>query len=131
MLCTTAEQADFSGTGSIDASGTQRDQPSSHYRNRVGYLANAMKTTPLTDPESLIIKDDISRRRKLIRTYWVTSLSTRSHAQFIFDCLRQFVEYTSSLLNQLTENAQKTYQRYLILQERLATVTQPRTAEVA
>ncbi len=57
LLCRSAEQAGFSGTGSIDASGFQRDQSSSHYRHRAGYSFNAMKTTLLIDPESLIIKD--------------------------------------------------------------------------
>ena len=57
LLRRSAEQADFSGTGSIDASGFQRDQSSSHYRHRAGYSFNAMKTTLLIDPESLIIKD--------------------------------------------------------------------------
>jgi len=36
LLRASAEQAGFSGTASIDASGFQRDQASSHYRNRVG-----------------------------------------------------------------------------------------------
>jgi IS5 family transposase len=57
LLRRSAEQADFSGTGSIDASGFQRDQSSSHYRHRAGYSFNSMKTTLLIDPESLIIKD--------------------------------------------------------------------------
>jgi len=57
LLRRSAEQADFSETGSIDASGFQRDQSSSHYRHRAGYSFNAMKTTLLIDPESLIIKD--------------------------------------------------------------------------
>lgn len=57
LLRSSAEQAGLSGTGSIDASGFQRDQSSSHYRNRAGYSFNAMKTTLLVDPESLAIMD--------------------------------------------------------------------------
>jgi len=36
LLRASAEQAGLSGTASVDASGFQRDQASSHYRNRVG-----------------------------------------------------------------------------------------------
>jgi IS5 family transposase len=57
LLRSSAEQAGLSGTGSIDASGFQRDQSSSHYRNRAGYSFNSLKTTLLIDPESLAIKD--------------------------------------------------------------------------
>jgi hypothetical protein len=57
LLRRSAEQAGLSGTSSIDASGFQRDQASSHYRNRVGYSFNAMKTTLLVDTESLAIMD--------------------------------------------------------------------------
>src|SRR6056297_4147711 len=57
LLRRSAEQAGLSGTASIDASGFQRDQASSHYRNRVGYSFNAMKTTLLVDTESLAIMD--------------------------------------------------------------------------
>lgn len=57
LLRASAEQAGLSGTASIDASGFQRDQASSHYRNRVGYSFNAMKTTLLVDTESLAIMD--------------------------------------------------------------------------
>jgi IS5 family transposase len=57
LLRRSAEQAGLSGTVSIDASGFQRDQSSSHYRNRTGYSFNAMKTTLLVDTESLAIMD--------------------------------------------------------------------------
>jgi IS5 family transposase len=57
LLRASAEQAGLSGTASIDASGFQRDQASSHYRNRVGYSFNALKTTLLVDTESLAIMD--------------------------------------------------------------------------
>ena len=57
LLRRSAEQAGLSGTASIDASGFQRDQASSHYRNRAGYSFNAMKTTLLVDTESLAIMD--------------------------------------------------------------------------
>ena len=57
LLRRSAEQAGLSGTASIDASGFQRDQASSHYRNRVGYSFNAMKTTLLVDTESLAVMD--------------------------------------------------------------------------
>ena len=57
LLRASAEQAGLSGYSSIDASGFQRDQASSHYRNRVGYSFNAMKTTLLVDTESLAIMD--------------------------------------------------------------------------
>ncbi|MFC6764249.1 IS5 family transposase [Natrinema soli] len=57
LLRASAEQAGLSGTASIDASGFQRDQASSHYRNRVGYSFNALKTTLLVDTESLAIID--------------------------------------------------------------------------
>jgi len=57
LLRASAEQAGLSGTASIDASGFQRDQASSHYRNRVGYSFNAMKTTLLVDTESLAVMD--------------------------------------------------------------------------
>ena len=57
LLRASAEQAGLSGTASVDASGFQRDQASSHYRNRVGYSFNAMKTTLLVDTESLAIMD--------------------------------------------------------------------------
>jgi IS5 family transposase len=57
LLRASAEQAGLSGTVSIDASGFQRDQASSHYRNRVDYSFNAMKTTLLVDTESLAIMD--------------------------------------------------------------------------
>jgi IS5 family transposase len=57
LLRRSAEQAGLSGTASVDASGFQRDQSSSHYRNRAGYSFNAMKTTLLVDTESLAIMD--------------------------------------------------------------------------
>jgi hypothetical protein len=41
LLRQSAEQAGLSGTASIDASGFQRDQSSSHYRHRAGYSFNA------------------------------------------------------------------------------------------
>jgi len=53
-------------------------------------------------------------------------------AQFILDRLRQFLAYTPPpLLDRLIEDAQEIHQQSQILQERLATVIQPRTAEVA
>ena len=56
----------------------------------------------------------------------------RSHAQLILGRLRQFLGYTPPpLLDRLIEDAQKIHQQRPILQERLATVIQPRTAEVA
>ena len=56
----------------------------------------------------------------------------RSHAQLILDRLRQFLGYSPPpLLDRLIEDAQKIHQQRPILQERLATVIQPRTAEVA
>ena len=45
LLRETAEQAGLSGQASIDASGFQRDQTSSHYRKRADYSFRAMKTT--------------------------------------------------------------------------------------
>ena len=57
LLRASAEQAGLSGTASVDASGFQRDQASSHYRNRAGYSFKAMKTTLLVDTESLAIMD--------------------------------------------------------------------------
>jgi len=57
LLRRTAEQAGFSGTGAIDASGFQRGQASSHYRKRADYSFQAMKTTALVDTESLVIMD--------------------------------------------------------------------------
>ena len=57
LLRASAEQVGLSGRASVDASGFQRDQASSHYRNRVGYSFNAMKTTLLVDTESLAIRD--------------------------------------------------------------------------
>ena len=53
----TAEQAGFSGTGAIDASGFQRGQASHHYRKRTDYSFQAMKTTLLVDTESLSVMD--------------------------------------------------------------------------
>ncbi|MFC6720498.1 IS4 family transposase [Halobacteriaceae bacterium SHR40] len=56
----------------------------------------------------------------------------RSHAQLILDRLRQFLGYSPPpLLDRLIEDAQKIHQQRLVLQERLATGIQPRTAEVA
>ena len=56
----------------------------------------------------------------------------RSHAQLILDRLRQFLAYSPpSLLDRLIEDAGKIHQQRLVLQERLATGIQPRTAEVA
>ncbi|SDK12466.1 transposase, IS5 family [Halovenus aranensis] len=55
LLRRSAEQAGLSGTTSVDASGFQRDQANSHYRNRVGYSLDAMKTTLLVDTGSLAI----------------------------------------------------------------------------
>lgn len=57
LLRRSAEQAGLTGTASVDASGFQRDQSSSHYRNRAGYSFNAMKTTLLVDTDSLAIMD--------------------------------------------------------------------------
>jgi len=56
----------------------------------------------------------------------------RSHAQLILDRLRQFLGYSPPpLLDRLIEDARKIHQQRLVLQERLATGIQPRTAEVA
>jgi len=56
----------------------------------------------------------------------------RSHAQLILNNLRQFLGYSPPpLLKRLIEDAQKIHQQRPILQERLALVTQPRSAEVA
>jgi IS5 family transposase len=52
-----AEQADFSGTGAIDASGFQRGRASHYYRKRAGYSFQATKTTILVDTDSLAIMD--------------------------------------------------------------------------
>jgi len=49
LFCRDAKQAGPSGTASIDASGFQRNQASSHYRNRAGYSFNAMQTTLLVN----------------------------------------------------------------------------------
>lgn len=57
LLRGTAEQAGFSGTGAIDASGFQRGQASHHYRKRADYSFQAMKTMILVDTKSLAIKD--------------------------------------------------------------------------
>lgn len=58
--------------------------------------------------------------------------ATRSHAQLILDRLRQFLGYSPPpLLDRLIEDARKIHQQRLVLQERLATSIQPRTAEVA
>jgi putative transposase len=56
----------------------------------------------------------------------------RSHAQLILDRLRQFLGYSPPpLLDRLIEDARKIHQQRLVLQERLATGIQPRTAEMA
>lgn len=47
LLRRSAEQAGLSGTASIDASGFQRDQSSSHYRNRAGYSFNVSTSANL------------------------------------------------------------------------------------
>jgi len=57
LLRRSAEQAGWSGTAAIDASGFQRDQTSYHYRNRAGFSFHKLKTTILVDTESLAIKD--------------------------------------------------------------------------
>lgn len=57
LLRSSAEQAGFSGTAAIDASGFQRDQSSYHYRKRAGYSFRKLKTTLLVDTESLAIID--------------------------------------------------------------------------
>jgi len=57
LLRESAEQAGWSGTAAIDASGFQRDQTSYHYRNRANFSFQAMKTTILVDIDSLAIKD--------------------------------------------------------------------------
>jgi len=57
LLRHSAEQAGWSGTAAIDASGFQRDQTSYHYRNRAGFSFHKLKTTILVDTESLAIKD--------------------------------------------------------------------------
>lgn len=57
LLRRSAEQAGWTGFGAVDASGFQRDQTSSHYRNRANYSLQKMKTTILIDVETLAIKD--------------------------------------------------------------------------
>ena len=57
LLRRSAEQAGWSGTAAIDASGFQRDQTSYHYRNRAGFSFHKLKTTILVDTDSLAIKD--------------------------------------------------------------------------
>jgi IS5 family transposase len=57
LLRTLAEQAGWSGEAAIDVSGFQRDQASYHYRDRENYSFQLMKTTILTDVNSLAIKD--------------------------------------------------------------------------
>lgn len=57
LLRQSAEQAGWTGVAAIDASGFQRDQTSHHYRNRANYSFQSMKTTILTDVETLAIKD--------------------------------------------------------------------------
>lgn len=64
LLRETAEQAGVSGQASIDASGFQRDQTSSHYRKRADYSFRAMKTTLLVDTESLAVRDTHFTTRK-------------------------------------------------------------------
>jgi len=57
LLRRSAEQAGWSGTVAIDASGFQRDQTSYYYyRNRAGFSFDKVKTTVLVDTESLAIK---------------------------------------------------------------------------
>jgi len=63
LLRHSAEQAGWSGTAAIDASGFQRDQTSYHYRNRAGFSFHKLKTTILVDTESLAIKDVHFSRR--------------------------------------------------------------------
>jgi len=51
----------------------------------------------------------------------------RSHARLILHELGEYLDYSPpSLLEQLIEDAQKIHQQRLILQETLATATQPR-----
>ena len=57
LLRRSAEQAGWTGFGAVDASGFQRDQTSSHYRNRANYSLRKMKTMILIDVEALAIKD--------------------------------------------------------------------------
>ena len=57
LLRASAEQAGWSGTAAIDASGFQRDQTSHHYRNRANCSFQSLKTTILIDVNSLAIKD--------------------------------------------------------------------------
>jgi IS5 family transposase len=57
LLRRSAEQAGWSGTAAIDASGFQRDQTSYHYRHRAGFSFHKLKTTILVDTESLAIRD--------------------------------------------------------------------------
>jgi IS5 family transposase len=52
-----AEQADWSGKATIDASGFQHDQTSYHYRDRANYSLQSLKTTILIDVNSLATKD--------------------------------------------------------------------------
>lgn len=60
------------------------------------------------------------------------AVTFRSHAQLILDPLRQFLGYLPPpLLDRLIENAQQIHQQRPFLQERLATVIQQCTAEMA
>jgi IS5 family transposase len=65
LLRRSAEQAGWSGTAAIDASGFQRDQTSYYYRNRAGFSFHKIKTTVLVDTKSLAIKDlHLTTKRK-------------------------------------------------------------------
>ena len=56
----------------------------------------------------------------------------RSHARLILNRIRQFLGYSPPpLMDLLIKDAQKVHRQRLVLQERLATGIQPRTAEVA
>jgi IS5 family transposase len=65
LLRTSAEQAGWSGSATIDASGFQRDQTSYYYRNRAGFSFHKVQTTTLVDTDSLAIKDiHLTTKRK-------------------------------------------------------------------
>ena len=57
LLRQSAEQAGWSGEAAIDATGSQRDQTSYHYRKRAKFSFQALKTTILIDVNSLAIRD--------------------------------------------------------------------------
>jgi IS5 family transposase len=64
LLRAPAEQVGWTGFGALDASGFQRNQTSSHYRNRANYSLEKMKTTTLVDVNTLAIRNAHFTTRK-------------------------------------------------------------------